>query len=273
MVSSRLTSHVSDCFVRGPHPLNLSDHFSVHAMVDLGSIPLRASQGPKQGRILWNRMSAMDCKHKYADVLQPTLSAIADRFIGGTVSAIVIDTAFADIELAVHEVSAGLPRAKFRKHHKPYWCDELSGLKQIKVAAYKDWVAGGRPWDHLDALFLRYKQTKKSFAKRLRSLSIAYENEEITRAIRLAEVDRNSFWRLVKKARGSQGMDSISIRNKSGKVVYEVEDVLHVWKDHFEKLGTPKAEPHYDAAHYDMVSRQVQLYNCGGERSVYNGGD
>ena len=85
----------------------------------------------------------------------------------------------------------------------------------------------------------------------------------------MAEVDRNNFWRLVKKARGSKGVDSISIPNADGRVVYEAEDVLNVWKSHFVGLGTPKMDAQFDHGHFVHVTEQVQLYNCSSDVDTF----
>ena len=58
-------------------------------------------------------------------------------------------------------------------------------------------------------------------------------------------------------------MDSVAIRNPDGKVVYESDDVLNVWRSHFERLGTPKNDPKFDNRHYVHVTQQVELYNSG----------
>ena len=100
-------------------------------------------------------------------------------------------------------------------------------------------------------------------------LSREYENLEILKAVKQAELDRNSFWRLVRKARGSKGSDSFSIRNKEEKVVYEIDEVLNVWRSHFESLGTPKVDPSYDALHYTRVTEKVRTYNEGRETDQF----
>ena len=202
---------------------------------------------------------------RYTDVLSPILVRLTEHVVGSEVNPASIDAAFTLLVKAILDVSEGLPRSKYRAHLKPFWNAELSHLKKLKVDAYRYWVTGGRPRDNSSNLYTCYKRTTKAFMSRLRALSVTYENDEIIRAVKLAEVDRNAFWRLVKKARGSRSVESISIRGDSGKVVYEVDDVLSVWREHFRKLGTPKVDTHYDEAHHEMVSRQVQLYNCGNE--------
>ena len=124
-------------------------------------------------------------------------------------------------------------------------------------------MAVGRPRAVDYRNYRMYKDTKKAFSKSLGRLSVEYENAEICRAVKLAEVDRYTFWRLVQKGRGSSGIRCISIRNDQDVVVCETEDVLGVWKTHFENLGTPREDPNYDRGHYDQVMRQTKLYTCG----------
>ena len=56
----------------------------------------------------------------------------------------------------------------------------------------------------------------------------------------MAEMDRNVFWRLIKKSRKSNSSSTNGIKGKDDKVVHEISEVLNVWKTHFEHLGTPK---------------------------------
>ena len=105
-------------------------------------------------------------------------------------------------------------------------------------------------------------------------MSWEYEKNEILKAARLAEVDRNSFWRLVKRARKSSNAGSIAIKNTDGRVVQEVEEVLQTWKCHFSRLGTPKNSPTFDDMHYENVTQHVEHLNEGhGDDDAFLGQD
>ena len=73
----------------------------------------------------------------------------------------------------------------------------MSGLKHNKVETYRFWVDAGRPRDPYNQLYSEYKQAKKNFSSSLRDLARQYENEEVIKAVKTAELIRNSFWNLV----------------------------------------------------------------------------
>ena len=72
------------------------------------------------------------------------------------------------------------------------------------------------------------KHSKKSFRKAIKTLSRKYENECIAEAARLAEVDKNQFWRVFKRLKGSQGVKVHAISDSHDNVVYDIDSVLSV---------------------------------------------
>ena len=54
---------------------------------------------------------------------------------------------------------------------------------------------------------------------------------------------------------------TFAIRNPAGKTLYEIDEVIPVWKDHFSNLCTNMAEDGYDQEHYANVTRQVKLWS------------
>ena len=119
----------------------------------------------------------------------------------------------------------------------------------------------GRPRSNANFYYINYKETKKVFMQRLTYLTKQYENDEILEAAHLAEVNRNCFWRLLRKCRKTSGNVSLAIKRPDGTVAHELDDVLAVWKDHFSSLGGPKESPEYDDAHYLEVSNFITNYN------------
>ena len=65
-----------------------------------------------------------------------------------------------------------------------------------------------------------------------------YEQEQILELVNSAECDRAKFWRLVKNARQSKQSSTLAIKNRSGKVVHDVTEVVEAWRDHFSFLST-----------------------------------
>ena len=109
--------------------------------------------------------------------------------------------------------------------------------------------------------FTDYKRTKKEFSKAIRSERRKFENEQVLIAARSAELDRNAFWKVIRHARSDPGVRSLAIRDKHDKIVHEPTEVLQVWKQHFETLGTPKESDTFDHLHFDTVTTEVCHYN------------
>ena len=84
-------------------------------------------------------------------------------------------------------------------------------------------------------------------------------------AVRSAELNRNSFWRLINTARKTPARGVSAIRRPDKVVVHEVREVLDVWASHFLNIGTPKCDSKYDDVHFRSVTNFVDEYNRGHE--------
>ena len=58
--------------------------------------------------------------------------------------------------------------------------------------------------------------------------------------------DKFHFWKQIKNVRGDNSARVLAIKCTDSVVRHEVLEVLKVWKEHFHKIGTPKADPTYD---------------------------
>ena len=88
----------------------------------------------------------------------------------------------------------------------------------------------------------------------------SYEEESICKATNAAETDRNSFWRLLKHSKAKGNVTILAIKNKHGKVVHNVEEVLEAWKVHFSNLCTSRTLPHYDENFRRQVCEEVDMW-------------
>ena len=118
----------------------------------------------------------------------------------------------------------------------------------------------GRPRSNECAEWLEYKSDKKAFRREIKYVHKQYEKNEIDILLKTAECDKNHFWQLLKKSRKTSSSHSDAIKNKHGKVVHNLEEVVGVWKSHFEALSTEKHLPRFDAQHYDMVTKKVKCW-------------
>ena len=113
------------------------------------------------------------------------------------------------------------------------------------------------------------KVSKKYFIKRLRALSREYRNGIVAEAANKAEMDRDGFWKLMRRMRAGDKTGVNAIKDDSGKAVYEINSILNVWKKHFDNISTPKQDVNYDQEHFQMVSGRVQEWLVGNEDSRF----
>ena len=255
-----LSRQVKECAVAEWDALNTSDHTDVRITLQVEVKSRPDYKAKVEGKLKWGKL---ETRGRYCAVTRLPLTNLKTKINRSTNSPDLLDPFFEELTGILHGATAHLPRSKYVSHLKPYWNEDLSSLKKEKVKDYRAWVAAGRPRDPLHPLMISYKNSKKAFAKTIKRLSKRYENEEIRRAVELAEVNRNSFWHLLRKCRSAGDNSNISIRGVNGVVVSEVRDVLEVWRRHFANLGTPKDKPTFDNAHYRMVSTLVHQYNDG----------
>ena len=94
----------------------------------------------------------------------------------------------------------------------------------------------------------------------MRQISRGYYNDQIASAAYLAEVDRIFFWKIFRRSKGNNRSSSHAIKNPSGDVVYSLEEVVNVWRSHFDKISSPKHAPEYDEQHFAHVTRCVKTW-------------
>ena len=259
-VSADLLGDVSRCHVMQWDALNTSDHNVIQLTI---KVPFKTLLPPpiiSEGKIKWDKF---EVKQQYTRNIRQPLIDLSVKIQDTNISGESLDKFFEDLTGIMHDAALDLPRTRYVKHIKPFWNATLSALKKEKVIAYRRWVGAGRPRDPLHPLMLLYKSTKKKFATTLKNLAKQYESDEISKAARLAEVDRNAFWQLIRRCRNSNSSTSISIRNANGTVVNQVEEVLEVWRSHFANLGTPKTKPNFDDDHFRTITAFTRVYNDG----------
>ena len=253
-------SCIVSCGVEEWHPLNNSDHLLVTVSIAIGQVNLISYPCSSGGRVKWGKLSTAELRETYTDELAPVFSSLLED-LNSNPDDLVIDECFEKLTKAMILLSNGLPKTKFRKNLKPFWNSDLSRCKKEKVAAYRIWVSQGRPRDADNPYRRSYKHANKIFSQKLRTLARSYENSEMVKVVKSAEVDRNSFWNHVRSFRKNSGTRSLAIKGEDGVVVHEIQDVLEVWRKHFSKLGTPKVSPSFDDVHFHAVSDFITDYN------------
>ena len=70
-------------------------------------------------------------------------------------------------------------------------------------------------------------------------------------------MNKDEFWKLMKRNKGKGKPTYSAVKNKDNKVVYELNDVLNVWKNHFDALSSPKDNPDFNTTNFKMVTDNV----------------
>ena len=174
-----------------------------------------------------------------------------------------IDVQFDRVVNAMHKAALNLPTSRFASHLKPYWSNELNNLKREKMYWFDQWKRNGRTLDDDNLIRINMKSSKKTFHKTLMALSRKYDNDVIADAARHAELDRDKFWRMFKRMKGTPASKVHAVKNLQDEVVYDINSVLEVWRSHFSRLSTPRDSPQYDKAHFDNVTERVREWKEG----------
>ena len=68
-------------------------------------------------------------------------------------------------------------------------------------------------------------------------------------------VNENQFWQMIKPKRTIISGSHFIL---NGSVLSSDNDILEMWASHFEKLGKPSAEPHYDEGFKEYIDGKVR---------------
>ena len=99
------------------------------------------------------------------------------------------------------------------------------------------------------------------YLKTLRYLSKSYENEEIQHVITSSEVNKDTFWKLLKQSKFGPKTKASAIRDKDKNVVHDIDKILEVWRLHFSSLSQPRTDANFDDNHYRNVIERVNFWN------------
>ena len=164
-----------------------------------------------------------------------------------------------------------IPRTNTRFHARPFWNESLTLLKNQKVAAYKLWKAAGSPREDTNMIWRDHNDAKKAFRFAIKRLQRNFEQREIDKLVETASMDKNRFWKLLKRKRNQKQSEAAAIKNKDGTIKYEIHDVVQVWKEHFGNLCSFDRDRVKDWEHHVKVSNEVQdWYSLKDDGSIFN---
>lgn len=100
---------------------------------------------------------------------------------------------------AVHRAETLLPRSKFNKRAKPYWCKQVKEAHTVARSMRRQWISAGRPRGHHHLSYHQYKLAKCNFRRIQRENQLEYENKMHDELNQAAELDYRLFWKLLKR--------------------------------------------------------------------------
>ena len=208
LVPSHLVENVVTSRIMDDELLNTSDHRAVLATVSL-DVRAQCSEGVKvECNLKWNKLSKAEMHDKYEARVGYNLIPVMEYLSDALISSNKLDLAFDMAAEALRDAAKVIPTTKYAPHLKPCWFDELRELKANKMRLLKTWKDNGRTSNPDDPIKKELNYAKKLFTKRVRSLSKEYEQNEIAEISMSAEMDKNRFWKHLKRLRG--GKDSKS---------------------------------------------------------------
>ena len=268
MTPAELIDHVAGCEVLKEECLNCSDHNPIILNLRIDTlVPTTVESNPVR-MPKWHKVSNADMVTLYTNVVERDLQDVL-TFVGQITAPDEIDDAFSRIVSTLKSASRAIPTSKYRPNLKPFWSPELTDLKTKKVSKFRAWVATGRPRTPDAITWVEHKLAKKEFARALRRISKEYENRVMVEAIESSTTDKSVFWQHLKKCRGPTGCKVLAIKDANDKVVYEIKDILNIWKGHFSKLSTPKEDPKFDQDHFEQVNEKIEGLNKGVDGSIF----
>ena len=108
-------------------------------------------------------------------------------------------------------------------------------------------------------IFYNCKSSRAVYSSELRKFLSEREHEKIKRLCDASETNEKLFWKLVKSQRSSSQMSAFLV---NGKMITDKTDILNMWADHFETLGTASDDVTddvtYDRSFFQKVSCRVK---------------
>ena len=161
---------------------------------------------------------------------------------------------------------------------KPYWCPELTKLRDRKRFWWKLWVANGRPRE--GAVFDCYKGIKKLFRKICRN-NIANLSQLQCRKLNSMYHSRNicGFWNSIRKFRGKKNANSTlssqgfadyfnGIMNDKGYLSTQQQNIDDFVKDCFDKNQNYKEEKIISVADVSKLLRALKMNSAPGQDGI-----
>ena len=203
-------------------------------------------------KIKWNDCSSIEIDEKY---VSPLIAELNELDFSDSTS---IEELTRNLTEAIvrHSTSLAPPTKRTNnKSKKSYFRlpDHVKMAKANHSTAFEAWKSSD--FVNTGEVFYNYKSTRAVYRSELSNFLNEKEREKIKRLCDASETNEKLFWKLVKSQRSSSQMSAFLV---DGKIITDKTDILNMWPDHFETLGTPSDNITYDKSFFQKVSSPVE---------------
>ncbi len=214
---------------------NLSDHLPVVITLDITPL-MSPSVGIPKHAYNWKKLSPEQRHQGYEAGLRERLSNLEKPEIKKESD---IGKYYEDIVQTMLLASEEhVPKVKYKHYLKPFWKSEdyvLSQLHGNMRLSRIEWINDRRPRGAAYASYVKYKEAKRVFRRKMRELSCKAEREFYVEIEQAASVDQNQFWKLVNTRRKNRGNCTYELK-VDGEIYRNPDDILQSWVEYFTSL-------------------------------------
>ena len=137
-----------------------------------------------------------------------------------------------------------------------FMSDFLMMLKQVVLTVRLPLSPGRKTIILMETKFAKIPvQNVESIVSNYGIFSINLKPKKITKLRNAAYTNEKLFWRLLKRQRTTSQMTAFLI---DGKIIADKKQILDMWADHFEALGTPSINARYDNDFFTRIATSVK---------------
>ena len=112
-----------------------------------------------------------------------------------------------------------------------------------------------------------YRVKRKEYRQKLRNFLEQRQADKIRKLHNAANSNEKLFWKLLKGKRYPSQMGAFLVNDN---LLTDKNLICEMWADHFEALGTPSYNAHFDNGFLDTVARGVQeIISCTNDYTGY----
>ena len=120
---------VTRCGVIGGDALNTSDHNPVFATCNFQTVPNPCIDIERVKVLRWDKIGQDVINDKYTTFVSEVLNTLLDELDTAVPCNALVDNTFTRVSDIIPKAASRLPKSRFKKHLKPFWCPEMNILK------------------------------------------------------------------------------------------------------------------------------------------------